>query len=694
MNQKLKPAFSNSYILLFLCLMLALAVRLPGLTTFLTADEARSWFGRSIIFLDALSRGDWANTAPNSKVAYIENVSLSPAPGVTTMAMGAIGLLWEYWRQGATVPLSQFLQTIPFDPLEPTMLFSLRLPGVLVAVLAVGLTFWWSRPLLGESGAFLTATLLALDPFQIALSRVLGHDALVATFMWLSLLAILDFRFWILDCSANPKSKIQNLIVSAIFAALAALSKYPALFIAPFIALTILSRYLWHVSRNPTSANLKFYLSRFMLEMTIWSSVMAVTFILLWPAMWVHPINLPTTIISDALRASGSPHQKGSFFWGQPVPDPGGLFYPMVALFRTTPLVIIMVLLGFWRMENKATRLIFIFYIIFYMLLITFGGKKQDRYLLPIFPALDFLAAVGYVQFIQKFGFLQKRKILFYSLPVILQAMLILPTYPYYFSYYNQLLGGAPTAAQYIQVGWGEGLNEAADYLNSLPNANSRKVVSWYSTTFEPYFHGQTIYKIDESKISRSPKPGLAADNVVFYINQTQRDLPSDGALAYFRQSPPIYTVMLNGLEYGWVYPAPAVTHIINDQTRLVGQAELLGFDGLTENGQRLTALPVGKTSILRLYWEWQGKTSAEIFKIELVDNQGQPHSRGQLLTSDEDQVKKQDGAIIISNFAFTLSPDIPVGQYYLKFWLDRPSKQESVGQFPLSPTDAAVSVE
>jgi hypothetical protein len=69
---------------LFVCLGLALAFRLPGLTVFLTADEARSWFGRSIIFLDSLARGDFANTRPGGTVAFIDNLSLSPAPGVTT----------------------------------------------------------------------------------------------------------------------------------------------------------------------------------------------------------------------------------------------------------------------------------------------------------------------------------------------------------------------------------------------------------------------------------------------------------------------------------------------------------------------------------------------------------------------------------------------------------------------------------
>ncbi|MEW5961444.1 MAG: hypothetical protein AB1801_27310, partial [Chloroflexota bacterium] len=105
------------------CLLLALAFRLPGLTVFLTADEARSWLGRSIIFLDSLLRADWANTGPGGSAPYIENVSLSPAPGVTTMWAGAAGLALEYLRQGAPGSLADFLTAFPFDPVDPATFF-------------------------------------------------------------------------------------------------------------------------------------------------------------------------------------------------------------------------------------------------------------------------------------------------------------------------------------------------------------------------------------------------------------------------------------------------------------------------------------------------------------------------------------------------------------------------------------------
>ncbi len=728
---------------LFACLILALLFRLPGLTVFLTADEPRSWFGRSIIFLDSLTRGDWANTGPGGTVPFIENVSLSPAPGVTTMWTGAMGIILEYMRSGVlggqqdvSGSLSQFLRAIPFDPLDPAMLFSLRLPGVLIAVVAVGLTYWWSRPLLGRWGAFLTAILIALDPFYLALSRVLGHDALVTTFMWLSLLAFLRAimkgggmkdeggKGFIL----HPSSFI---LVSGAFAGLAFLSKYPALFIGAFIALVLLIAYLLqtrsaHVAHpaSPITAALILWIR----DMVLWSVAAGVVFVLFWPAMWVNPLGPLTAIVNDVLRASGSAHQKGSFFLGQPVPDPGALFYPIVALLRTTPVILLGVLVSLWqffhqlfshregkvkskRREPTPYSLLPTYlwaYILLYTFLVTYGGKKQDRYLLPAFPVLAMLAAMGYVQLSTlKFRFLNpKSKIsnLNWLLPLLvllIQIALLLPYYPYYFSYYNPLAGGGTTAANTIQVGWGEGLNEAAAYLNTLPEAESTKVVSWYSTTFEPYFKGQAIYKIEEEKISRSSKPGLAADYVVFYVNQIQRRLPSEGALAYFQQQDPIYTVALAGQEYAWIYPAPGVAHIINQETRLVGQAELLGFDWLDAEGRRLAAIPSGSVATLRLYWEWQGKAPADPIRISLTDGEGQTWGWANLIDSGEAVITEaehslsasQEGIIVVSDYALAVFPGTPPGQYYLNAWIERADTGEVIGQFPLVVGDAAVTM-
>jgi hypothetical protein len=689
--------------ILLTCLLLALALRLPGLTVFLTADEARSWFGRSIIFLDSLARADFANTGPGGEVAYIENVSIGPAPGVTTMWAGALGILFEYWRQGAPLPLIEFLHKLPFDPLDPAMLFWLRLPGVLVAAAVVGLTYWWGRSLLGRWGAWLAAGLLALDPFYLALSRVLGHDALVASMMWLSLLA-----FWRATYQSN-NSDARFTIFSGFLAGLAFLSKYPALFIGVFIVAYHVMRVMYQTWRLRTSPFTLYALRAMFWPVILWSIAAEVTFIVFWPAMWVHPLDTVTVIFNDALRASGSSHPKGSFFLSQPVPDPGLWFYPLVAWLRTTPVVAVGVVLSLGQFVREVMRrlqkqepapdlLLSTFYlwayVILYSLLVTYGGKKQDRYLLPAFPAMTMLAAMGYTYVVRYV--LNSSRFTYYTLrfalhasPVallIFQLFLVYPTHPYYFSYYNPLAGGATAAARLIQVGWGEGLDQAAAYLNTLPGAESAKVTSWYSTTFEPYFKGHAIYKIDEDKISRSAKPGLAADYVVFYINQTQRRLPSEGVLQFFQTTTPVYTVTLNGLDYAWIYRAPAVTHIIRREARLVGQAELLGYTLTDEAGQPVTTAYPESVVNLSLYWEWQGKAENEPIRVSLVDKNGKTRGWGNSVqtVAPLPYAAWQDGMTVRDDLALVIFPDTPPGEYRLTVWIERPSSGETVGVFPL----------
>jgi 4-amino-4-deoxy-L-arabinose transferase-like glycosyltransferase len=744
-NFKLPAGKHLDLLALLACFSLALAFRLPGLTVFLTADEPRSWFGRSIIFLDALARGDWANTAPGSSVGFIENVSLSPAPGVTTMWTGALGLILEFWRQGAPGSLAQFVRHIPFDPLDPAMLTAIRLPGVLIAAAAVGLTYWWSRPLLGRRGALLVTVFFALDPFYLALSRVLGHDALVTTFMWLSLLsflrAILPGQITNYPSknsqqppsaaglnlppsqshstgSPHPKSKTQNpkspafslfLLLSGACAGLAFLSKYPALFIGAFIALAMLVVYILQArSASQGFSNLDIHriLLHWVRDMALWSAAAGLVFVLLWPAMWTEPLEPLAAIVNDALRASGSSHQKGSYFLGRPVADPGAFFYPIVTLLRLTPVVFVGLMFSVWflirgAIGHRAHRqaqpdhtphprltsagLILLAYVLLYTLLVTYGGKKQDRYILPVFPALAMLAALGYL-YLPRLGLRAAwRRWLLPAALVLFQSLLVVPYYPYYFTYYNSF-AGLVWATDTIQVGWGEGLNEAAAYLNNLPNADSTKVVAWYSTTFEPYFTGESIYELDDEKISRSAKPGLAADYVVLYVNQVQREIPSSGALQYFQAVSPVYTVTLQGIDYAWVYPSLGLRHVIRTEARLVGQAELLGYELVDEAGRPITAVYPESVAFFSLYWEWQGKAEAEPIQISLVDAGGQTRGWGNAIdtVAPLPYPEWQEGMIVRDDFALVIFADTVPGEYRLSAWIDRPATGETVGVFPL----------
>jgi hypothetical protein len=238
-----------------------------------------------------------------------------------------------------------------------------------------------------------------------------------------------------------------------------------------------------------------------------------------------------------------------------------------------------------------------------------------------------------------------------------------------------------------MQVGWGEGLDKAAAFLNTLPNAESLKVVSWYSTTFEPYFKGQAIYEIDDEKISRSAKPGLAADYVVFYVNQTQRQLPSEGVLQFFRASAsPVYTVTLNGLDYAWIYPSLALPHVLAGEVRLVGQAELLGYKLTDEAGRPVKSAYPESVVLLSMYWEWQGQAEEDKLRISLVDEDNQTRGYGNPIetVAPVPRAEWQDGMVARNDFALVIFPDTPPGEYRLAAWIERPATGETVGVFKL----------
>jgi hypothetical protein len=750
----MQPQTRRDIVLAFWVGLVALAPRLFGLNVFLTADEPKSWFGRSIQFLEALARGNWAATFD------------SPAPGVTTMWAGAVGLLLDYARQGFPGALTGYLATVPFDPLDLAILPLIRLPIVIAATLTAVLTYWWGRVVFGQLAALLAALFIALDPFLLALTRILGHDGPVTLFIWLSLLAFLRSRgqgTGVRKQGASEKFSILNsqfsilnshLLLSGAFGGLAFLSKYPSLFVGAFLAVTMLILHLR--SRQSWSQALR----RWLIEVSLWSLAAALVFVSLWPAMWVDPVGHILAIINDALRASGSPHQKGSFFFGQPVSDPGSSFYLIVTLFKTTPvlwfgwlLLLLSPVLALLKkirhlaMNNEnppifhpstlppfhpsslpafhPSILILFTFILTFALLVTIGGKKQDRYILPIFPALATLAAIGYAQGFQQLqasirrpnqevGSREQRvgnneqlaihnsqftihnsQFLLTALLALTQAAFTLPHFPYYFTYYNPWLGGGQAAAKTIIVGWGEGLDEAARWLNTRPTAAKLQAVAWYSTTFEPYFDGHAIYKIEEDKISRTPKPGLAGDYVILYANQLQRQLPTEGALQYFRAVEPAHIVTLHGLDYAWIYPSIRLQHIINGDARLVGQAELLGFNLFDPNGHRLAATPADRPAQLQLYWEWQGKSPAEPIGLSLIDENGHQWGWGHPLGTQARLpfAQWQDGFVAHDDFTLEIYPGAPPGDYYLKVWIDRPATGELVGAFPLALADGRLAV-
>jgi hypothetical protein len=102
-----------------------------------------------------------------------------------------------------------------------------------------------------------------------------------------------------------------------------------------------------------------------------------------------------------------------------------------------------------------------------------------------------------------------------------------------------------------MMIGWGEGLDQAARYLNDKPGAGKLKAISWYADgPFSFIFDGETIRK--DFPVSPADLP--SADYLVMYAHQWQRELPSREFLDYFDSREPERIVSIDGLEYARIY--------------------------------------------------------------------------------------------------------------------------------------------
>jgi len=195
----------------------------------------------------------------------------------------------------------------------------------------------------------------------------------------------------------------------------------------------------------------------------------------------------------------------------------------------------------------------------------TMGAKKFDRYLLPVFAPLDILAAVGWVTILtgtyqilrEKLGHRAFQRYFTIAIGVLLTSALIwqswgvMQTAPYYLSYFNPLMGGSEHAPEVMMIGWGEGLDQAARYLNQSTEAEKLRVMSWYyDGPFSYFFNGKTL--LDEYPINPDDLPKV--DYIVIYIHQLQRQLPSEEFLAFVDQQALEYVVRIADIPYAYIY--------------------------------------------------------------------------------------------------------------------------------------------
>ncbi len=685
MNQMI-VGFSIRILLLFL---VALVPRIIALGAFVTPDERR-WLDRSVDMFRAFSGGDLS-------LAYHEG---NPA-GITTKWLGMAGILARYtlhrlgWRAhldanlAASRDIWSFMDAIQQQPQNILDVLPMaRLPVAVATACAIALMYVLMRRLWGERVALVGSFLIALDLFLLAHSRVLHQDALVTCFMSVSALGLaLAFRY-----ETRPASSVgvswPMLCFSGVFAGLSALTK-PSGF---FLVLWTLGWTVWWAAARRFSGKT---LASVVGGLTVWGCFLALTYVVLWPAMWTTPAQAFTGMLGRTSELASGGHDQ--FFMGAPTNDPGWAFYPVVLLFRTGPLIWLGLAVLAWAglrrrladlqslapytNQSRAWPALFI---VAFVVFVSLSAKKSDRYLLPVFPMLSILAAMGLVLFLNGLRNRDRRRaqpgrsavsLLVAGLCTMaaIQSGIVVWHAPYYLTYYNPLVGGPLTAPHVLLVGWGEGLDQAGRYLDARPDAERLSVASFYRREFSPYFRGEVRKLSNERPDDFDLLSWHAADYVVAYISQVQREQPDEPTARYLRSLTPEHVVRLKGIAYAWIYRTPeyipdeliAAQHVVR---RTFGShILLLGYD--------TPSVQPTSQSLVRLVLYWQALAHIETdyqVDLRLIDDEGKvcveecihPY-HNQYRTSTWPK-----GLVIRDTHEIPLPADMPAGQYHFSLRL------------------------
>jgi hypothetical protein len=646
---------------LFAIAFLARDVRLGS---FSWPDEV-TWTARSIAFYSGLAQGDLEATHQTDHPGVVPMWGYGGLLSLRALLHGDLADLY-------TMTTERKLQDIP------GMLATEALWTVMVTSLTVVGVYLLLKRVLDARVSFLVALMVALDPFFLVQSRVVHVDAIFTSFMTLSALALAVYL-------VHPTRK-RYLVLSAIVGGLAFGTKSPALVLVPLVTGGLALRLL--LNRDGPDGRAGEHWRRRLawaaLALLAWLGIAWASFLVVWPAAWRDPLRLTSLVILGSRWGVVTSHGF-NYFLGQVNPAPGPLFYLVVGPLRMTPLTLIFAPLGGVlflldlrraRRQGLSGRLtvlaMALALVIGYGAGISFSAKKGDRYLLPIYPMLEVLAALSLSALLNWLGRRwrilagDRRQFAVALVSVLFVALFWLPLAPYYGAFFNPLLGGGQAAVWAFPFGQGEGLDLAAAYLNQKEDAERLRVASFYPEELQAYFRGDVI----SLRRGEWSKTWLYSDYVVFYVSQVQRKLPTAALVDFFSAQDPEYVARLGGVDFVRIYPSPVLLsgHQPNVEQRFdpLRLGEELGLVGYALTADRTEP---GEATFATLYWQALKQLDRDYeIQVRLIDQEGQiawqqvgPPFEGYFPTW-----WWRPGQTMYDRYRIDLSDDLPPGEYWL----------------------------
>ena len=495
----------KKHILALLLLAVVAIPRFIKLNSFVAVDEP-AWITRGGNFYYALGQREFQNTVYEYH------------PGVTTMWFEALGVL-VYFPEYRGLGQGYFdVDKDTFDPFlvkhgkSPLQLLYLgRLFQVMVITLLLLSIFYLLSRLIGEEKAFLVTALTACAPFFLGHSRLLSHEALVAASVLASIFGMMAYLEY--------ERKWYYLLFSAAAAAAAQLTKSSAMAMFPAIGLMLAVSIFENTKERGFKSAFVDHLKIF----GIWFGTLVLVYVILWPGMWVAPGKMLYEVYGNAFsyafqgaRLEVTQELDPSQFGVDTIGGTALFFVKNILEFGTiiTWLGVLLAIASLFLRGEKAPTsnekkifiYLFITAVMFVLLFSIAKGKNYRHYIMTSHVCIDAIAALGWAIWLGWLGmkletanrlkghpgFGRGIQIGVATLLIALQLASAMAFYPYYYTYYNPLL--AMITGQAPASNYGEGIEQAAEYLAQKPNAESLTVLAYRGRgPFSYFFPGKTI---------------------------------------------------------------------------------------------------------------------------------------------------------------------------------------------------------
>ncbi len=382
-------------------------------------------------------------------VALIERLPFEPDPGLWSSA--------EEWRIGRDF---LYRSRVPGE----RILFLGRIPNLLLGLLLVALTGWWSYRLWGRNAALVALALASLEPNLIANASLVTTDLGAALFIFLPV-----YLLW--EYAAAPTWPL--IVGVGVSAGLALTSKYSTVVLGGILAAIVLVHLLSGSALPPPGeARRKLrggFAPRVVHALPPLLLAGALALLVIPVVYFFQGFSTWWTGLHRVLTHQEAGHH--AFFLGEYSLEGWWSYFPVAFLIKTPvgSLLLILASLLFPRRGKPFGKRGVIFLLL--PVAVLFAAAMQGRiniglrHILPVYPFL-FVAASRVATF--RFG---RPRLLgpALAIPLALTALSSLHVAPHYLAYFNELVGGPGNGYRYLSdsnIDWGQDLKGVKEYMD------------------------------------------------------------------------------------------------------------------------------------------------------------------------------------------------------------------------------------